>query len=86
MTSFILSMTSIEMQHQSHSLLAVSLADGQVLFYQNSALVHQFRANSNIIAMTSGRFGREEGVLIMVTKGNHRFAVSSFSPDAATED
>lgn len=66
---FILAMTWIEMRNQDVSLLAVSLAGGRVLFYRQDILVDQLSLNSNIVSMIYGRFGREDGVLILVSKG-----------------
>ncbi len=66
---FILAITWIEMANQEISLLAVSLANGEVQFYRQDILIEKLRFNTGIISMTCGRFGREDGVLVMVSKG-----------------
>ncbi|EFX84297.1 hypothetical protein DAPPUDRAFT_314992 [Daphnia pulex] len=65
---FILAITWIEMANQEISLLAVSLANGEVQFYRQGILIEKLRFNTGIISMTCGRFGREDGVLVMVSK------------------
>jgi hypothetical protein len=57
------------MANQDISLLAVSLANGEVHFYRQDILIEKLRFNTGIISMTCGRFGREDGVLVMVSKG-----------------
>lgn len=51
------------------SLLAVSLANGTVQFYRQSVVIEQLQFNTGIISMICGRFGREDGVLVMISKG-----------------
>lgn len=68
-SDYILAITWIEMKNQEVSLLGISLANGTIQFYRQDILVDQLRFNSNIISMTCGRFGREDGVLILVSKG-----------------
>lgn len=49
--------------------MAVSLANGQVHFYRQGILVEQLHFKTYIISMTFGRYGREDGTLVMVSKG-----------------
>jgi hypothetical protein len=68
-----LAITWIEMANQDISLLAVSIANGEVHFYRQGIQIEKLRFNSGIICMTCGRFGREDGVLVMVSKGKFNF-------------
>ena len=70
--SFILSMTWVEIKQLNTYLLAVSLANGVVQLYKNSSVVGQFDVDVNrpIAFMVSGRFSREDDVLIMLSKGS----------------
>ena len=67
--TFILTLVWVEMKHKDLSMLAITLSDGSVLFYRQGAIIHQLHFNSGIISIVFGRFGREEGVLVMVSKG-----------------
>ncbi len=67
--TFVLSLTWIEMKHKDLSLLAIALADGSVLFYRQGVVIQQLHFSNGIISMVYGRFGREDGVLAMVSKG-----------------
>lgn len=62
-------MTCVEVKSQDASILAVSLADGTVNFYRQGAVLEQFQSSSPIVSMISGRFGREDGVLVTVSRG-----------------
>ena len=69
--SFILSMTWVEMKQHDTFLLVVSLANGAVQLYKNASVVGQFDGDINrpIAFMVSGRFSREDDVLIMLSNG-----------------
>ena len=69
--SLILCITWVEMKQHDVYLLAVSLASGTVQFYRNALMVQQLDVSvSNPIAfMVSGRFGREDGVLVLLARG-----------------
>lgn len=67
--TFILTITWIQSTNQELCLLAVSLANGQVHFYRQGILVEQLHFKTYIISMTFGRYGREDGTLVMVSKG-----------------
>lgn len=69
--AFVLALTWVELKHQDSSLLAASLSDGNVYFYRQGVTVDKMHFNANIISMTCGKYGREENVLVMVTKGKH---------------
>ena len=62
-------MTWIEAKRQDMSILAVSLANGSVLFYRQGTVVEKLYFKTAIISMSWGRFGREDGVLVMISKG-----------------
>lgn len=68
---FILAITWVELTNKDISLLAVALSNGTVRFYHKGLIIEQLHFNSGIISMTCGRFGREDGVLIMISKGIH---------------
>lgn len=67
--TFVQALVWVEMKNQDLSMLAVTLADGSVLFYRQGSMVQKLHFNSGIISMVFGRFGREDGVLVMVSKG-----------------
>ncbi|CAL9699155.1 unnamed protein product [Knipowitschia caucasica] len=49
--------------------LLVALSSGEVRLYQDQWLVNTQRAPEPVTAMTFGRYGREEGTVIMATRG-----------------
>lgn len=61
----------MELKNKDMSLLAVALSNGTVQFYRKGLIIEQLHFNSGIISLTCGRFGREDGVLIMITKGKN---------------
>ncbi|KAK4014414.1 hypothetical protein OUZ56_026937 [Daphnia magna] len=71
--TFILTITWIQSTNQELCLLAVSLANGQVHFYRQGILVEQLHFKTYIISMTFGRYGREDGTLVMVSKDGELF-------------
>ena len=68
--TFIFSLTWVETKHQDMSLLAISLANGSVLFYRQGDVIEKLQFKVGIISMSCGRLGREDGVLAMISKGN----------------
>lgn len=74
MERLVVAVTSVEVRSQDASILAVSLADGSLLFYRQGALLERLHAASPVVAMASGRFGREDACLVMVTRGIPFFA------------
>ena len=69
--SFILSVTWVEMKQHDTYLLAVSLANGAVQLYKHASMVGQFDVDAAqpVAFMVSGRFSREDDVLIMLSNG-----------------
>ncbi|EAT38940.1 AAEL009211-PA [Aedes aegypti] len=60
-------MTPVPLPHLGISLVCVALRGGLVQFYCQKKLVDQFYAPETVSAMTFGRLGQEEHVLILVT-------------------
>lgn len=60
-------MTPVPLPHLGISLVCVALRGGLVQFYCQKKLVDQFYAPETVTAMTFGRLGQEEHVLILVT-------------------
>ncbi|XP_065093979.1 Bardet-Biedl syndrome 1 protein homolog [Ochlerotatus camptorhynchus] len=60
-------MTPVPLPHLGISLVCVALRGGLVQFYCQKKLVDQFYAPETVSALTFGRLGQEEHVLILVT-------------------
>ena len=60
------------MDHKQRGFKAtvVGLADKTVCVYKDKFLVNKITTPDVVSAILFGKFGREEGSLIMVTKGN----------------
>lgn len=67
--TFILAIAWIQSLNQELCLLAVSLANGLIHFYRQGILLDQLNFKTSIVSMTFGRYGREDGALVMVSKG-----------------
>lgn len=57
---------------------AIGLADKTVCIYKDKFLVNEIAVPDVVTGITFGRFGREDGSLVMVTKGQTE--LSSLSP------
>ncbi|XP_057381177.1 Bardet-Biedl syndrome 1 protein-like [Daphnia carinata] len=71
--TFILAIAWIQPTNQDLCLLAVSLSNGQVHFYRQGILIEQLHFKTSIVSMTFGRYGREDGTLVMVSKDGELF-------------
>lgn len=69
-----LSMTGIPIAGLALDLVAVSLSDGSILFYNGANLVHTITTADPISSMIFGRYGQEEHALISISSSkSHSF-------------
>eukprot|EP00794_Sanderia_malayensis_P020242 gene20242-22224_t len=63
--------TISQLNHKARGYKAVMVAlqNGEVRIYKDKYLVNLFRAEDVVTGMQFGRFGREDGALVMTTKG-----------------
>jgi len=63
--------TMAQLNHKARGFKAVMVAlqNGEVRIYRDKYLVNMFKAEDVVVAMRFGRFGREDGALVMATKG-----------------
>lgn len=66
-------MVSIILSHVGQTLICVALRGGLVQIYLNKVVVDHFNVAETVTAMTFGRLGQEDHVLVLVTTGNRRF-------------
>lgn len=60
-------MVPIGLEHLSQTLICVTLRGGSVQLYGQSVLVDQFMAPATVSAMTFGKLGQEDHVLVLIT-------------------
>ena len=65
----ITSVSVMDHRQKGFKATVLGLEDKTVCIYKDKFLVNQFSVPDVISAIQFGRFGREEGSLIMVTKG-----------------
>lgn len=63
-------MTSIILSHVGQILICVALRGGLVQIYLNKVVVDHFSVAETVAAMTFGRLGQEDHVLVLITTGN----------------
>lgn len=63
-------MTSITLSHVGQTLICVALRGGLVQIYLNKVVVDHFNVAETVAAMTFGRLGQEDHVLVLITTGN----------------
>lgn len=70
-------MDTITLSHVGQTLICVALRGGRVQIYLNKVVVDHFNVAETIAAMTFGRLGQEDHVLVLITIGTfalfHRF-------------
>lgn len=66
-------MVSIILAHVGQTLICVALRGGLVQIYLNKVVVDHFNVAETVAAMTFGRLGQEDHVLVLVTTGKSRF-------------
>ncbi|XP_065826341.1 Bardet-Biedl syndrome 1 protein homolog isoform X2 [Oscarella lobularis] len=64
----IMAMALMDHKAKGFRAVLVSLANGEVRLYKDRHLVNKFQEEDSVTAMKFGRFGREEGALILTTK------------------
>jgi Bardet-Biedl syndrome 1 protein len=62
-------MTPLHLSHLSLTIIGVGLQNGLVQLYSQKKLVDQFSTESTVSAMTFGRLGQEDHVLLLATIG-----------------
>jgi Bardet-Biedl syndrome 1 protein len=63
----IVCMTTVTLPHFGINLVCVALTGGQIQLYSQKKFVDQFYAPETVSAMTFGRLGQEDHVLILIT-------------------
>lgn len=66
-------MVSILLAHVGQTLICVALRGGLIQIYLNKVIVDHFNVVETVTAMTFGRLGQEDHVLVLVTAGERRF-------------
>ena len=69
MPADIITMEVIDLKSKGFKAVAVSLSIGQVRLYREKYLVDVVEAEGVVVGLRFGRFAREDGTLVMVTKG-----------------
>ena len=62
-----LTITGIPLAGLALDLIAVSLSDGNIYFYNGSNLVHTITTNDFVSSMVFGKYGQEEHALISIS-------------------
>lgn len=75
----IICMVTIPLPHLGITLVCVAMKGGLLQIFSQKELVDQFSISATVSAMTFGRLGQEDYVLILVTNGNELPQTISFN-------
>jgi Bardet-Biedl syndrome 1 protein len=69
--SFIITMSSMEIKSKGIQAVIVSLNNKEVHIFRDKYLISKLTVEDPVVGIKFGKFGREEGNLLMTTRSNY---------------